>query len=776
MPKLAPKTQPNEPTESLREKILKPYLFHGVEIHDDGQSENVPGDCPFCGKENKFSVNATTGLSKCWVCGVGSDKGGMNPLGFVRALWDASDKATTDYSELVANRGFLDADAPMQWGAAQSIVDRAWMLPGRDAKGNICQVYRWVGMPKRTMYPTPGLGHGMFWAAPPDKQTAWITEGFWDGGAAWELLRQIKQTGSGLQITASEQSSLLADTSIVGIPGCNSFKQEWASLFDGKDVVLPFDNDHPKLRCKACKKSYSKIMHSFCPKCRGSLEGPEIPPAGYMGVKRVAGMLAGHAKSIRFVKWGASGYDPNLPCGSDLRDVLCAGKTLAERVPLLGQLLAKIQPIPDDWGITAPINGHSHSKDIEALPCTSWAECYAAWKEAMELRQSLEDALSVGLAVCLSTNQKGESQLFLQIIGDAGGGKTRFLDGMRVSRTTYLLEHLTGFHSGWKDGSGNDFSLIARINGKTLITPEGDVMMSNPKAAELMSQQRRIFDGSSKAEYKNKTEEENKEHTGLRTPWIIGGTPALLSFNQSRVGDRFLKVILDHPDEKGKQAILRKVALRAIDSVMQSSNGTAGSILSKEMLFAYQMTGGYVDYLRENSDTLLQRVEIPDREMFAWRCGQMADLVSHLRARPDMTKADEKHETKEMPTRLTEQFIRLACCLAVVLGRFRIDAEVMRRVRKVAMDTASGKTLDWLRQFRAKDAEDVAKGQEESGCGSAQLAIVMHEEENHVKRYLKFLKKIKVVENFKSTQSARETRWRLTPKMKELWKEVVGDA
>ena len=182
----------------------------------------------------------------------------------------------------------------------------------------------------------------------------------------------------------------------------------------------------------------------------------------------------------------------------------------------------------------------------------------------------MDDVLSVMLAVVLSTVQKGD-QLFCMVVGDASGGKTRLCEGLLVSKHCYSLEHLTGFFSGYKDDEGNDYSLINRVNRKCMITPEGDVMMSNPAFPQIMAQQRRIFDGSAGATYKNL--KEDREYKGLRTPWIIAGTPVMMEKDQASLGDRFLKVYLGSPTQDQRREILSRVSRSAIEAVKCESDG-----------------------------------------------------------------------------------------------------------------------------------------------------------------------------------------------------------
>ena len=57
-----------------RPNHLRPYVFHGLDLrHRDGD-RNASGDCPWCGREGKFSVEVETGLWRCWVCAEGSSR------------------------------------------------------------------------------------------------------------------------------------------------------------------------------------------------------------------------------------------------------------------------------------------------------------------------------------------------------------------------------------------------------------------------------------------------------------------------------------------------------------------------------------------------------------------------------------------------------------------------------------------------------------------------------------------------------------------------------
>lgn len=742
--------------------LLKPYLQHGVHL-DWGEGSQAKGDCPWCGNDKgKFSVSVDSGLWHCWVCKTGSDKGGGNALTFVKLLWERSLAATRtrDLEELAKARGLLDYQTLTEWGVCRSITNRDWLIPGFDAEGKLHQLYRWVKKGnKRSPIPTPhlwpeGKAHGLLGVNLHDKdcEIVYLHESWGNALTFWEVLRQAKNREGGvLEVTGSVEASLAAKASVLAVPGSSTFHLDWLPLVRGKRVVLMYDSDYPS------EKS-----------------GKSVEGAGIAGTKRVAAAILGVAGSIEYVKWGEDGYDPDSKSGLDVRDVLSNGEDVEGRVKLLESLLGQVEPVPTSWLPTgAKIRAASHAngngnREIEPLPCHSWKELISSWSRAARMRTDIEDMLWAMITVVASTMQTG-NQLFLQCVADAGSLKTVMCDALLVSKGCYSLEHLTGFHSGFK-GSGDekheDFSILARINGRAMITPEGDVMMSNPNFPELMSQARRIFDGTSGATYKNS--KEDKRYTGLRTPWIMAGTPALLDRNESRLGDRFLKIIMSQPDADERRQILRRAAYSEMRSVVRSSNHDPSSCVDPAMLEAYRLTGGYVDYLRANITDLLSALWI-DEDALADRCGDLGELAAFLRARPNEDKTKlETHDTKELPTRLTKQLVRLAMVGAVVLNAKDVGDDVMRRVRKVAIDTASGTTF---RMAAAMSANLL-------GLEDAEVASKANLQVERCRKLLYFMRSVGAAESRKQPKrpghSSRD-RWHLSGHLQEIWDRIVGE-
>ena len=714
---------------------LRPYVFHGLNLTVRGQ--HGVGGCPFCGRDGKFSVYVETGLWRCFVCAAGTERGGGNALVFLRLLHAQAVAGTPPawYADVARDRRLLSPDTVKAWGLAKSSLDTTWLIPGYAPDGRLDQLYRrvWLKDSKGTYswhnLPTPGVwpegkGHALHLNTSQSVATAqhvWFMEGPWDGMA-------ISEVANGVHI--------------VSVPGCTTWRDEWTEMCRGKHVTLWYDSDHPRNH------------------------GARQFRAGYDGMVRVAKKLTGLALSVRWIRWGPDGYDPTKPSGWDVRDHLSAAE---DRNAAFMELLGKVEDVPGDLTSPMPSLNGTHSSAIEAQTCHTWTDCENAWKEAMRWRGDMSDAMAVLLAVCASTKQAG-NQLFLQLVGSAGSGKTTMCEGLLVSKHCHHLEHLTGFHSGWKaEGKDVDCSLIARINGKTLVTPEADIMMSSPRFTELMSQQRRIFDGKSGATYKNSATDTLYE--GLRTPWILAGTPALLDTDQSRLGDRFIRFIIGEPNHAEMRAILRSALKSERVAMLETSNGTAASLLDPRMRKAHALTGGYVDWLRANIEEQLALIDVNDEAEEA--CMDYAELSADLRARPNEDKRKvETHDTKELPSRLSRQNIRMAQHLAVVLNKRSVDADVLRIVRKVAFDTGHGHTLNivqWLCGPNWKVPGHTY--QETGGLMNGILESWLNMNAERTMRYMLFLRKIDVVRLNKTRQGEA---WVLTDRVYDLYLRIMA--
>lgn len=724
---------------------LRPYLNLGVDLQWREGDKEAKGECPFCGGEEKFSVDIEKGVYRCFVCAEGSKNGGGNARIFIRRYHSLCFDQTSDYRELSNSRKIKDTTL-IRWGVCRGL-DGQWLVPAYGAKGEINTLYRYTiksGNYGGKLMATAELGAGYF---RPDSiplnyaSKIYITEGPWDGMALWEILDSD------------------SDSIVIAVPGANTFTESWAGLdmFQDKDVILLYDNDHPILK-----------------------NGKRFLGAGFTGMKRASGLLteAGvEPERISFLSWGESGYDPTLPSGFDLRDSLLglrdgeipensrfkASSTSLER---FGELGRRITLIPREWVRTKENGSNKSGKsgdksgnygELPPLECTEWEVLQSAWKEAMEWTDGLDCALSVMLASVLTTQLIGE-QLWIKIISPPGSGKTTLLEGLSVAKK-YLFskDTIRGFYTGFGTSADDDNSIAALANGKTLAIKDGDTLLKSPNLPQILSEGRGLYDGAGRTHYRNSI---SRDYEGHRMTWLLCGTSALREIDDSELGSRFLDcVIMEGIDEEFERSVGLRAGEQELKNLLMQSNGVAEERHNPDQTRAMQLTGGYVEYLRENDVDIMSSVSA-DSSLVAY-CNSLASFVSRMRARP--SRLQEEESTREFSARLVKQLVRLSVALAAVMGKSSVDSEVKARVNKVARDTSRGITLEIAGLLFERGNE---------GYIPKSLGILTDNDSGKMLKLLRFLKRIGVVINFKR-KGSETIKWRLTNTMRELYVEVM---
>jgi hypothetical protein len=664
-----------------------------------------------------------SGLYHCKVC----DSRG-NHTTFVRQLWSACKEAGgCEYEGLAIDRKLLWPETLESWGLVKSIFTGEYLAPGYDAKGEICQLYRYMDNGTRTLwYPTPGLHHGLFGMSlhKLEASSIYFCEGIWDGMALWEIVK------------ADKESSVLA------IPTASTFYESWAVLCEGRRLAFMPHSDHPRVN-----------------------RGKTIPPAGFSGMKRAVGIMLGSSTppaDALFLRWGDEGYDPGLKEGYDVRDWLTEADTHDGRVEAAIRLFAKLEPVPDDWV------RESKRRELECASCATYEEVMLAFRKAFKVTDGLDRGLACSFAAVISTMAVG-SQLWFKMIGPPSSGKTTICEALAVCKDYVLAKSsIRGFHSGWKtDRAGEeDHSLAVQAKGKTLVIKDADTLMTAPNREQILGEARDLYDTTARPEYRNAV---RRNYQGIRITLILAGTKRLKDLDASELGERFLDtVIMEDIDDDLEDEVLLRVGNRAAANMALEADGKMETQYDQDMVNFMKLCGGYVKHLRENARKLLAEVQMGDDTLRV--CTRYGKFVAYLRARPSKKKDDESAD-REFAARLVEQMTRLAICLAAVLNRKTVDSEVMRRVRQVALDTGRGETLDIVRHLY------------EAGMGGMEvraLAIYTNNTEDHDRKLLRFLRRIKAVETYKyelSTGGFSKPTWRLTERMRQLYQAVVlGEA
>lgn len=433
-------------------KTLKPYTCHGLDLQWRAGDDQATTDCPFCGRDRKFSVNVETGLYRCFVC-----DGKGNAYTFLRALHELGYGTTSEaqYADLSTDRKLLEWGTLAAWGVVKSPLTGEWLVPGYGPDGGLNNLYRYSSNKpggKRLLMGTAEVHHQLFGVPlyDPNKQDVMVAEGPWDAMALWEVLGRCKRAGDGRLVpTGNPEASLLASTNVLAVPGCNSFAEVWAGtpLFAGKRVSLLFDSDHPREN----------------PKGSGKL----TEPAGYAGARRAAGLLLGAAErpeSVGCFNWGDGGYNPVFKSGYDVRDWLTEGKGDApSRVTTLTGLLAGIEPVPDEWAEGVKAAGKGGGVKVTPLECTEWKVLIRAWRKALRWTDGLDCGFSFMLAVIASTKAQGD-QLWGRLLSPPSclDGDTPIYDP--VTNTTLTVRE--------RYEVGEPFHVYSRgVDGKVVVTP-----------------------------------------------------------------------------------------------------------------------------------------------------------------------------------------------------------------------------------------------------------------------------------------------------------------
>ena len=744
---------------------IRPYKFHGVNPKWRKGDKDAVGDCPFCGRAGKFNINLSTGMWRCVVCNEGAENGkdfkGGNNYTFIRLLYEKSYELSgpSDLEELAAEKN-VSAEYLHKWGLCKSMSTGDFIIPAFGINGSLNQLYRWLpGESRMRWLLTPTMGHQLFGMQHWDesKPIVFIQEGFWDGVILDEVMSQSKESGQGLKLTGHLPTSIRAQTNIVAVASCQTFPESWLPLLSGKIVVLGFDNDHPREHPKT--KQY-------------------IPPAGLMGMKRIAEMATSYSKppkEIRYIRWGEEhdGVNLQLPSGYDVRDALNKnGDQISGRIAALSELRRKIVQVPADW-VSRTKNSETSGeysddeespKTVELVPCDNYAELTKAWRKALKWTPGLDHALATMLASVLSTMCVGD-QLWIKVIGPPSCGKSTLCEALSANRD-YVLPKSTirGFHSGYGDGGDDqDHSLIKKAKNKTLVTKDGDTLLQSPNLGQVLSEARDIYDKVSRSSYRNKS---SRSYTGIQMTWLLCGTSSLRSLDNSELGERFLDCVIMHDiDDELEDEILERVAYRSAHSVTIKADENPESQQDAEMTLAMQLTAGYVQYLRDNDNEILSGIEVPEEAIK--RCSKYGKFVAFMRARPG-EKQKEKYE-REFAPRLVSQHTRYACCLAGVLNKKVVDEEILERTHTIALDTARGITLEMCKHLRINQQE---------GCDVKPLAIFMNKPEEEVRRLLRFLRAIGAVEVFQRRSKSgglSAPKWRLSKKFYDLWTFVMGE-
>lgn len=705
-------------------------VFHGADLFLKDDKEAC-GECFNCGKKDKLYVQRDTGKWWCHVC---QESG--NVYSFLLKLWNNSRDRTTqdDYNELAYSRSLLMPGTLYAWGAAKSILTSEWLIPGYSRLNKMVQlyVYRKQNDGKMLLMGTKGLGHGILKPIDTINKTeskVYIAES-WSAIALWETIHN-----SGKELRGE----------VLGIPGCGSIGKpfsSWVSLLDDKEIIFMLDNDHDR-----------------------EFQGKTIAGSGLKATQRAVKILGENRRmdSIKFLAWGNTAQqNTELFNGYDIRDALQVAGDMQTRVKIVKELFTKIRDIPDDWIIGSTIERYNHD-DIGHIYCSSWQELTDSWKKHFVWLESLDTTLAVMLAAILSVNQQGD-QVWLRVLGPPSCGKSTLCEALSTNMEHVIAKSvIKGLHSGFRSGDNDeDNSLIVKASGKTLVIKDADTQTNLPNRLQVLSEFRDIYDGSSRAFYRNKID---REYVGIRMGLILCGTEAIKNIDNSQLGERFLDCIVSETlSENDENRILLQAINSAEQSVNTSINGQLAGHYDKRLLQSMRLTGGYISWLADNRK-LIENVSQTEEDKLTFL--YLAKFISYMRMKPfksSYKNADNAAvkctDNREYAIRIAKQLTRLARCLAVVLNSSSINKEVIEKVVKVAIDSSKGWLLDIVKHLY-----------EHPSIGVTHIAMSIECPGNVCIQLLKLLRKTKVVCSIKDSFS-NNYKWKLQSRFVNLYEKI----
>lgn len=590
------------------QKKIKMFEWFGLDFKKATESEYT-STCPFCNKKNHFYVNSITGQWDCKACGDGG-----NVLTFLKKYSNMIYEQTSkqEYRQLAKARG-LPVKALRDWRLGWD--GNQWLLPVWSEKKTCRDVRCWN--PKTKIMKSPkGCKvqlYGWYRASKlPRGATIFICEGEWDAIAlSWLLAR-----------------AGVANMAAVGVPGANTFKDNWVEDLVGYKIVLCYDND----------------------------------PAGEQGSLKAYNKLKESVESIQILKWPGQASK-----GYDIRDFI--KDRLKQAIPIkkifkgLKNLLVDAEDIPTY--ISEEDEVEEQEDEVSDNP-PDFEETLKIFEKWADMKPDLVDALKVMFAVVLSVKVPGDP-LWVYIIGPAGSGKTMLLISLKENSRCIFQSAITAHTlvSGFQ--RNYDPSLLPKLNKKCCVWKDFTEVLERKDKDEIYSRLRGAFDGSVVATFGNGVV---RNYKNLHFSMLAGTTPAVHGDRKAMLDGRFLQFeIFGKDDEDTTDQI--KAAMDDVgfeDEMIAETQVAASRFLARKIYIPEVPAWVKTRIVALSQLTSILRVTV-EREQFGDR--QVLYMPAAV-----------------IGTRIAKQLLKLAQFLALIEGHKTVQYEEYKLVEKTAFDTS----------------------------------------------------------------------------------------
>ncbi len=580
---------------NLSHSNIRTFSQHGFLPTTATGKSQVIGQCIFCGSGRKesFYLNVET---KAWDCKICGKKGGFQAWlreivtysqGFFRG------KVAKD----LANKRGLEVATLKNAGIGFNPITNSYILPVMDAKNEKLHDIR-IYKGKRLLS-TAGCKVALYnWHKTNTSYSKiWILEGEWDGLAMIEALAKTNRSAE----------------LVLAVPGANTFKSEWASMFQDMQVTVLYDNDK----------------------------------AGRDGSVKVYNTLQSITRELKFIHWREKEKE-----GKDIRDVY---QLLKKKIPaFFKHIQLKLQDLPQGADTShIQINPGKQVFKFEGKGHTA-QEVYNTYTNWLELETT--DVLDVLYGTMIANRLPGDP-LWLLLVAPSGSTKSEIImsfdDVQNVTPISTLTPHT--LISGASFAGGGDPSLIPKLDQKILTIKDlTNLLNMNPiQREEIFGQLRDAYDGKASKPFGNGLFRVYESKFGM----ICGVTPAIEMYTegQTALGERFLRWSVNPPKTSKDE---QRIILRAMRNTTQEDG------MRDDLKKCATETLAY-DYNRPPK--INSNIETRIVNLAQWTATMRATIIREKYTRDVLHKP-----FKELATRLSKQYYKLL----LGVGMFRRISEV----------------------------------------------------------------------------------------------------
>lgn len=639
-------------------------LYSHFLSHTNGRGRNKTATCFICEGEDKFSFDVVTGEGQCLSASCGVT---CNHISFLTKFHQAWLDCTTDehYRSLSEARKLPTSVFQNAKFAYDSYEDR-WLVPYKNPfTPHLCNLgnFKTTGKNAFRIYNAPNVNDSLpvhFYCPYQKMKNAKtkhliVCEGEWDALALIASLeaRQRSPEKSLGYFGGKEFPCVIAAPGALNFP---IHDRSWFKEFDR--ITLAYDNDD----------------------------------AGVMGKQKACSILLTWNKPFDHIEWEKIGVDTD---GYDVRDNYINYKTDS-----LSHLESAItdyacpQTEPEELsdGYVASINDIEFVQEFDEY-ITKYQKC------GMHLTDDNLDAIAITNAIASSQYLHGEPLWFF-MVSPPSAGKTTLIESFG-GRNEYFdyASRITSksLVSGWN--SGEDASLINRMNGKTFFIKDFTVVLGMDRSAqkEVFNLLRDIYDGTLHITFGNG---KVCNYHNLRFNLVAGVTDVIKGQSEASMGERFLRF-----DYSGAEIDDIPIIESALSNFGRTSERKT---LLTEATLGYQKTL-HSPECRWNVEEL-PRIGQRSKEVLT----SLARYTGFIRTRSetDRTEGLIYRPRREVSVRLALQFAKLSFALEKVFNprlkpktykdgsqEIEFGDRTLRLISKIAHDSSEGFNQEIVRML-----------------------------------------------------------------------------